>query len=127
MWWVSGDPTNYFPRPGAINHPDHRAAGQVVLDAVFPASGNYHYFPNLLLEGLEPVQVQELWLTMPTSANIILDVTPFWETKIASLHEHQSQIGNIEQFDARLRSRHTADSTLEDPRYEEKFYRIVFS
>src|SRR3990172_11428642 len=36
---VTCDPQNLFAIYG-INHPDHRAAGQVVLDAVFPAAGN---------------------------------------------------------------------------------------
>jgi LmbE family N-acetylglucosaminyl deacetylase len=29
------DPTNLFHQENRINHPDHRAAGQVALDAVF--------------------------------------------------------------------------------------------
>ncbi|HWQ47173.1 MAG TPA: PIG-L deacetylase family protein, partial [Longilinea sp.] len=37
---VSCDPQNYFPRENSINHPDHRAAGEIVLGAFFPASGN---------------------------------------------------------------------------------------
>ncbi len=46
---VTCDPTNLFPSVGyGINHPDHRAAGQVVLDAVFPAAGNVHFFPELI-------------------------------------------------------------------------------
>jgi LmbE family N-acetylglucosaminyl deacetylase len=124
---VSGDPNNLFPRAGAINHPDHRAAGQAVIDAVFPAAGNYHYFPEMISQGLEPSRISELWLTMPASPNFILDVTEFWQDKIEALHCHQSQIGNRDEFDARMKNRFTPDSTLEHPRYEEKFYRIIFS
>jgi len=41
------DPTNLYPSDfSPLNHPDHRAAEQIVLDAVFPGSGNSHYFPN---------------------------------------------------------------------------------
>ncbi|MBI1855819.1 MAG: PIG-L family deacetylase, partial [Chloroflexi bacterium] len=36
---VACDPQNLFASYG-LNHPDHRAAGQVVLDAVFPAAGS---------------------------------------------------------------------------------------
>lgn len=50
---VTCDPQMLFA-PHGINHPDHRAAGQVVLDAVFPAAGNKAYFPELIREGLEP-------------------------------------------------------------------------
>jgi LmbE family N-acetylglucosaminyl deacetylase len=123
---VTGDPTNYFPRKGTINHPDHRAAGQVVIEAVFPAAGNYLFFPELLEEGLEPVNIKELWLTMPSNPNLTLDVTPYWEDKLKALHNHTSQIGEIEVFDKRIRGRHTSDSTDENPKYEEYFNRIIF-
>jgi LmbE family N-acetylglucosaminyl deacetylase len=122
---VTGDPTNYFPRRGMINHPDHRAAGQVVIDAVFPAAGNYLFFPELLNEGLEPVNIKEVWLTMPSTPNLTLDVTPYWEDKLNALHHHASQIGEVEAFDKRIRGRHTSDSTDENPKYEEYFNRIV--
>ena len=37
--FVTSDPQNLFAGYG-INHPDHRAAGQAALDAVFPAPGS---------------------------------------------------------------------------------------
>ena len=43
---------------GRINHPDHRAAGQIVIDAIFPAVGNAAFFPEFLDEGLPPHQVE---------------------------------------------------------------------
>jgi LmbE family N-acetylglucosaminyl deacetylase len=58
---------------------------------------------------------------------LILDVTDLWELKIQALCEHQSQIGEQEAFISRMRSRHTTDSSLENPRYEEVFRRIVFA
>ncbi|MBG0771234.1 MAG: PIG-L family deacetylase, partial [Anaerolineaceae bacterium] len=48
---VTCDPTNIFPHPQYINHPDHRYAGQVVVDAVFPAAGNHFFFTDLVEEG----------------------------------------------------------------------------
>jgi LmbE family N-acetylglucosaminyl deacetylase len=36
---MSCDPTFIFGEAN-INHPDHRAAGQIVVDAIFPAAGN---------------------------------------------------------------------------------------
>lgn len=124
---VSCDPGNLFPRPGLINHPDHRAAGQAVIDSVFPAAGNYHYFPELLCEGLEPVKLEELWLSSAHEPNLILDVTDTWKDKIRALHEHKSQIGDIELFDRKMWARHTPGSTPDKPCFEEKFYRIIFS
>lgn len=124
---VTCDPTNYIPRTGYLNHPDHRATGQIVCDAVFPCAGNPHYFPELLKEGLLPHKVKELWFSLPAVADFILDVTRYWERKIQALYEHKSQIGDKKAFTKRMRGRHTPDSSPESPRYEERFKRIVFS
>lgn len=123
---VTCDPTNLFPRPGSLNHADHRAAGQVVIDALFPAAGNVMFFPELLEEGLEPHSVKELWVSLTHQPTLMVDVTPYWETKLRALHEHASQIGDPEKFDERMRSRRAEDSSPEAPRYEEKFRRIIF-
>lgn len=124
---VTCDPTYYFAGESRINHPDHRAAGQVVVEAVFPAAGNPLYYPELLRdEGLHPHTPKEVWISISQQPNLVLDVTDLWELKIQALCEHTSQIGEKEAFIARMRSRHTPDSDLEKPRYEEVFRRIVF-
>jgi LmbE family N-acetylglucosaminyl deacetylase len=123
---VSCDPTHIFGENN-INHPDHRAAGQIVIDAVFPAAGNPLYFPELLEEeGLAPHPVKEIWLSVTGQANTTVDVTLFWEQKIRALHCHETQISDMKLLDERLRGRHTSDSTPEAPRYEEKFRRFKF-
>ena len=123
---VSCDPTNFFPNEASINHPDHRAAGQIVVEAVFPASGNPLYFSELLLEGLEPHSVNEIWLSVTSHPNVTLDVTATWVDKIRALKEHKSQIGDPVKLEERMLSRRTPDSTPEAPRFEEKFRRFVF-
>ena len=123
---LTSDPTQLFG-DNSINHPDHRAAGQIVVDAVFPAAGNPLYFPELLRnEGLEPHSVKEVWLTVTSQPNTVLDVTEYWEKKIYALHCHVSQIADMNALVERMRSRHTPDSTLEAPRYEERFRRLKF-
>ena len=117
---VTCDPQNLFATYG-LNHPDHRAAGQAVLDAVFPASGNELFFPELLEEGLQPHTPKEVWASLTNQPNVTLDVTDTWEIKIRALKEHKSQIGDPEKLEERLRSRRTEDSSDESPRYEEKF------
>ena len=123
---VSCDPQNLFPSDNNINHPDHRAAGQIVVDAVFPGAGNPMFFPELLAEGLQPHSVKELWLSLTGQANTSIDVTPYWPLKLQALQEHHSQIPDFDRLVERQRSRRTPDSTDENPRYEEKFKRIVF-
>jgi len=122
---VTCDPQNLFATYG-INHPDHRAAGQVVLDAVFPAAGNKEYFPELITEGYQPHMPNEVWCALTQQPDTIIDVTDTWLTKLEALLAHKTQIGDVEKFKERMLSRHTKDSTDENPRYEEKFRRIVY-
>ena len=122
---VTCDPQNLFALYG-INHPDHRAAGQAVLDAVFPAAGNELFFPELLKEGLLPHMPREVWVSLTNQPNVTIDITETWPLKLKALHEHKSQIGDPVKFDERMRKRHTEDSTDENPRYEEKFRRVVY-
>ena len=51
-------------------------------------------------------------------------MTNYWDTKILALKKHSSQIGDPSRLEERIRARHTPDTTLEAPRYEEKF-RVV--
>lgn len=124
---VTCDPLNLYIRDSYINHPDHRAAGQATLDAVFPTARDHLTFIELWREeGLEPHNVSEVWVSIPLQANTTLDVTEFWETKIRALLEHKSQIGEAKALVERMRDRRDPESTPESPRYEEKFRRIVF-
>ena len=117
------DPQTLFAMYG-INHPDHRAAGQVVLDAVFPAAGNLVYFPELLEEGFQPHMPKEIWCSLSMQPNTTLDVTDMWDTKLKAILKHTTQVQDAEKLVERFKSRHTDDSTNENPRYEEKF-RVV--
>src|SRR5512139_3346254 len=49
---VTGDPTIVWAGNDYINHPDHRAAATVALDATFPAAGQPNLFEELALEGI---------------------------------------------------------------------------
>jgi LmbE family N-acetylglucosaminyl deacetylase len=122
---VTCDPQTLFAAYG-INHPDHRAAGQAVLDAVFPAAGNKAYFPELITEGLEPHMPREVWVSLTNQPNTVMDITGTWPTKIQALLQHKTQIGDVDKFRERMHTRHTEDSTDDDPRFEEKFRVIKY-
>ena len=125
---VTCDPTTLFIGENRLNHPDHRAAGQAVLDAVYPAARDHLNFVELWQdEKLEPHIVREVWVSGTLEPNIRLDVTEFWETKIRALYEHKSQIGEPQAMAERLRSRLAPGSTSEAPRYEENFRRIILA
>jgi LmbE family N-acetylglucosaminyl deacetylase len=123
---VTCDPQTLFTANAGLNHPDHRAAGQATLDAVFPSARDHLTFIELWKdENLEPHIVREVWVCGTLQPDITLDVTETWEIKILALYEHRSQIGDPEKLAERMRSRRTADSTPENPRYEEKFRRLI--
>lgn len=125
---VSCDPTNYYVRENSINHPDHRAAGQIVLDATFPAAGNPYFFPELIEEeGLQPHTVHEVWLSLTAQPNVVLDVTATWEDKMQALYQHRSQIGpDLAAFRERMLTRRVPESDPAAPRFEERFRRLLF-
>ena len=122
---VTCDPSNVFPNQHYINHPDHRAAGQVVLDAVFPAAGNHLFFPELLEQGFLPHHPEEVWMSLTSDPDMILDVTETLKDKIAALKKHASQIGDPEAFEKHMLERveKADDASI---KYEEKFRTIKF-
>jgi len=123
---VTCDPTNYYLNDNYLNHPDHRAAGQIVVDSVFPASQNKLFFPELLDEELEPHHVEEVWLSLPKKVNITIDVTESWPLKMQALEQHMSQIGDVNKFRAHMESKAAYKDEKNNPQYVEKFHRIIF-
>jgi len=122
---VTCDPGNLFPSQQYINHPDHRNAGQVVIDAVFPAAGNRFFFPDLLAEGHEPHEVEEVWMSLTNEPDIKLDVTEHWQDKMQALKLHASQIGDPRAFEKRMLER-LNNGKDEEFKVEEQFRRIIF-
>lgn len=123
---ITCDPTTLFFDDRRINHPDHRAAGQATLDAIFPAARDHLFFIELLKEeNLEPHTVREVWISGSLQPNIVLDVTGYWGKKIDALHEHKTQIGDPVEFTKKMLSRIAQGSSMVSPRYEEKYRRII--
>lgn len=96
---VCQDPTTVFVRSGYINHPDHRAAGEATLYAVFPSSETRPIFPELLDEGYEPHKVGELYINLSMESTHYNDITSTIDDKVASLRAHVSQLGEGEDFE----------------------------
>jgi len=89
------DPSNYFPSDSYINHPDHRAAGTATIEAVFPAAEMSLLYPDMVEEGLlghKPNYVY-LFFTPEDKINLYVDISDHIDTKIKSLKEHKSQMG----------------------------------
>jgi LmbE family N-acetylglucosaminyl deacetylase len=88
---VSCDPTSVFFENRYYNHSDHRTAGWVALDSVFPGSGNPHFFAEQLAEGLSVQNVYDVWLGWSNEPNVHSDVSGFVRTKLDALGLHKSQ------------------------------------
>lgn len=74
-------------------HPDHLAAGEAAIAAVYPAAQNGWDFPELLAEGLAPSRVRELLVMGAPHLNYAVDVSETFEIKLAALRCHVSQLG----------------------------------
>src|SRR3989304_3504140 len=121
---VTFDPTVRFITDNYPNHPDHRAAGDAAVDAVFPAARDRLTFPELLGKGREPHKVKELWLGAGASANHWVDIEPVLEKKIAALREHPSQLGEfpLDEFIPEMAKGQAQGSPYT---YAESFRRVV--
>jgi len=91
---VIGDPQGVFYGNGYINHPDHRAAAQAGLYAVFPSSETRLIFTELLAEGLEPHKVKYVYIHGAEKPDTWVDISGTIDIKIAALRKHASQLGD---------------------------------
>ena len=85
------------------SHPDHLAAGEAAVCAVYPDARNPFAFPELLAEGLEPHVVPEMWIMATERADRVVDATATYPRKLAALRSHRSQVGEGEHLDELLR------------------------
>jgi LmbE family N-acetylglucosaminyl deacetylase len=91
---VTADPYRRY-----IWHRDHRIAGQVTLDAVFPYARDHLAYPDLLEEGLQPHKVREMLFWASQDINYISDITDTFDRKLAALRCHESQIKSMKVSD----------------------------
>lgn len=79
-------------------HPDHLAAGEATVCAVYPDARNGHSFPELLEEGHEPHAVPRVWLMAGNDNDLHVDITASIDRKVEALLAHHSQ--NDQRADA---------------------------
>ncbi len=105
---VCQDPTAYYFGDYYINHPDHRAAGEATLAAVFPLARDWLNFPEHLAEGLYPHKVRDVYITTTPNPTTWVDITDFIEIKLQAVLQHKSQVkdpqGLVERWKERLRA-----------------------
>ena len=113
-------------------HPDHRAAGFLVSDAVV-AARDPHFFPEMQYAHHRP---DEVWYFEADEPNHVEDVDGWLETKILSLEQHKSQHESTmgiasdnddaghAQFVADIRDAAAKGGQLADLGWGESFYRL---
>lgn len=117
---VEGEEAEYM---GAVNHRDHRQAGELTTDAVYPTARDHLNFPeHLAQEGLETHHTREVYFWGANNPNYSVDVSDVIDVKIRALIEHHSQFGERgESFADMIRERWKDEAG----RYHERFLRVI--
>lgn len=110
-----------------FGHPDHMAAGEAAMAAVFPTARDHLTFPDLLEQGLEPHNVSEVWVMGHPEPDTWIDVTESIDVSIDALLQHTSQLsGSPEEIERFMKVGRRKRARGKGMRYAETFKRIVF-
>ena len=113
----------------AASHPDHMAAGEATVQAIYPDARNQFAHPTLMTdEGLEEWVVTELWMSGSPTPNTFVDVTEHVATKLAALRAHVSQTEHMEDLEAMIRGWMTQTAQrggLPEGRLAEMFHAVT--
>jgi LmbE family N-acetylglucosaminyl deacetylase len=121
---VCPDPTAVFFGQHYANHRDHRVLGWATLDAVTPAAGNPHYFP----EAGAAFSPRALYLSGTLEPDVWIDITGTIDVKAEALGCHASQVGAPgEWLRSVVRQRAEEGGRRAGVRYAEGFRRLVLA
>ena len=111
-----------------VGHPDHLAAGEAALAAVFPTARDHMTFPELLEAGLEPHKVAEVWIMGHPEPDHRIDVTDHLRVATRALLEHGTQVNNQSEEEAlaRMREWRRRPAIGRGMQYAEEFKRLTF-
>lgn len=109
------------PLPPYVSHRDHRVVGRAVLDAVYPLARDPLNFPELLVQGLAPHVVREVWLFASDMAEMYVDITAGFARKIAARLAHASQTPDPVALPTAWRSRAAQIGTVAQLELAEAF------
>lgn len=102
---VAQSPERVWERVYA-SHPDHLAAGEATLAAVYPDARNRHAHPELLDEGFEPWTASEIYVMGPglNGEPVYVDITGSIDKKVEALRAHASQTSSMPDLADRMRA-----------------------
>jgi LmbE family N-acetylglucosaminyl deacetylase len=104
-------------------HPDHRATGFAVIDAIMIAR-DWHFYPFLVEIGLKKYRPKELLLTPTDEPTIVSDITATINKKIRAIKLHNSQLHQLPQWEKRIKQRAQNDGHLAGFKYGEGFHKM---
>lgn len=90
------------------SHPDHLAAGEAAICAIYPDARNPFAHPELLAEGLEDWVVHDVWVMGGPSNNHWVDITDVFERKITAISAHASQVEHLDDLQEKIQMRSAA-------------------
>jgi len=102
---ITQNPQRRLDHNPFIGHPDHLATGEATLASVYPAARDHLNFPELWTdEHLEPWKVRQVLLTGVEEPNLWLNVGETFETGLAAILAHTSQV-DPDDVSERMRER----------------------
>jgi LmbE family N-acetylglucosaminyl deacetylase len=96
---MCGDPTIVWAGEDYINHPDHRAAAAVALDAAFPAAGQPNLFEELAQEGLRAHKPRKVYVNVWEDGDTFVNIESTIDLKVEALRAHTSQMEEMGGWD----------------------------
>jgi LmbE family N-acetylglucosaminyl deacetylase len=102
-------------------HRDHRHAGRLAVDAVYPYARDRLHFPELGAAGLSPHKVREVYLMGHPEPDVVVDITETMERKLEALRCHASQFRDFGVVEARVRERNADVGKPHGMTYAEAF------
>ena len=111
-----------------VGHPDHLAAGEAALSAVFPTARDHMTFPDLLEDGFEPHKVAEAWIMGHPEPDTYVDVTDHIDTSIRAIAAHVSQVDgrSADEMKPRMQEYRRRTGVGKGMQYAEAFKKINF-
>ena len=110
-------------------HRDHRIAGQVALDAVFPCARDHLHFVELWQdEGLEPHKTPTMLFWGTENADTTIDITESMDAKIKAVAAHKSQMDgrSLKEIEDFVRERAQVSEGGSGKEYVEAFRKVTF-
>lgn len=105
------------------SHPDHLAAGEAAMCAIYPDARNPFAYAELAQ--LEAWAVPETWVMGSNEVNRYVDITATFDRKKSALRAHASQMEGVEDLDGLLETWNGGNAKaagLSPGRYAEGFW-----